>query len=144
MVVSDESKGKGNSEVLKSLLPEGGISGRPIVLNQDEGIQNTAVEKKPKDITIKLHCLTTNPVILPQLVALVHAPHELVVRDHTGRTWHLLDCAIPILATNCGVSLRMAVGGHHIHQFAVSPHSRYKVAFLPGDRFTSLQVAWMR
>ena len=79
MVVSDESKGKGNSEVLKSLLPEGGISGRPIVLYQDEGIQNTTVEEKPKDIKIKLHCLTINPVILPQLVALVHAPHELVV-----------------------------------------------------------------
>ena len=143
VVVANESKGKRDSKIFEGCLPEGDICGWPEILHQDEGVYDTTIKQKPKHIAVEFPCLATDPVVLPELVCLVHASHKLIVFNNTGRTWNLLDTAITFSPLNCGVSFWMAVRRHEVYQLPVSPHTGHQIVSLTGHGLASLQVTWI-
>ena len=100
----------------------------------------TTIEQKPKHIAVAFPCLATDPVVLPELVCLVHASHKLIVFNNTGRIWNLLDTAIAFSPLNCGVPFWMAVRRHEVYQLPVSPHTGHQIVSLTGHGLASLQV----
>ena len=96
-------EGKRNVKTFGSYLPEVDVCCRTEVLRQDQGIDDTAINQEPENVTVEFSCLTTDQRVILELVCLLHTSHKLIVSNNIGRTRNLLDSAIMFYSVHCGL-----------------------------------------
>ena len=97
-------------------------------------------KRNQKNVPVKFSGFAPDPAILSELFPSIHTPHILIAGHDTGRAWNLLCCPIMVPALDCGVTGRLTVGGHEIHQLLIFPHACYQVTALTGGGLSTLKI----
>ena len=101
VVVSNEALGQCKPEVLDGKLVNVCACHWDEVLAKYKGIHHSAVKPKPKDVSVKLPGLASDPVVVSQLVRAVYSPHKLIVCYHTWWTWNWNSAAMSFFLCTC-------------------------------------------
>ena len=87
------------NQLLCQLQPEvlvvDGCPAVNVIRVKDDGIGDSHIEQKTKDVLIVLHTLPSYMVAASELVTVVDPTHEPVVQGHANRAFDVDPCTIP-------------------------------------------------